>query len=189
MSSCSKVWTIEFRENKSSKADTVNAWKYEPDIYSVRNIAGKLSENKKNTFSIGLELTCNLDKRVKYINDNVIDTIVITYLPSGEKYTMTRSHETVVTYPSEKYIKKVLSFYDYERNIGRLFIPEEIDSILLSFNSLIMRGELTTRISLTVEFDSIAVLDSVPEEIHPVEIKMKRHVSTYHVPFFLVSDY
>ena len=177
--SCAKFITIEFIEKKSSESVFVNGWKLKPDLYSVRGIAGKMTQEQLNRFVLFMDAIKIKERDKTNIVDINFENISVILKPSNEIIPISLRYICCVSYSSLKYIEKAYEYdCDNQERLCPITIPEKIDTIVLKFDAVFYNGVLSKEARGSVIYDHIIVNDSTSIERIPVEIEMYRKVSS-----------
>lgn len=179
LGSCSYVWTYKFALKEDYEHSKLKGWILDPDIWNIERIKSGADSvlAKRQNFYVNLDFELPNKKHREDIYDLHIESINIKFYDLDTDTTL--SLKTSYFYGLSGYdeINKSFGFDpDSAKNSGRsnmptLFIPLEVDSVLLTFEVKLRQGTYFTyhEKDSKIENDSIALFDNV----EPIRVLME----------------
>jgi len=187
MSGCSRVWTREFILPEEQKKFSADGWEYQPRFIAYKNVGGERPWKPNEFSTTDFWVTCHTDKSDSTQYDMLIDTIHVEFVPSGQEFSLVFRSSQWLSYPSEDYLMKVFHFNCPDSTDGYLYIPEDIDTLMLDFDAVFRKGKLWSYRRGSVPYDTIIVPDTAASIRKPVQMMLIRHDDISHAPFFLIG--
>ncbi len=196
--SCSYIWTYNFLPDESYEQPDLKGWILTPDIENVVRVGrgedSLLARKQRFVFDLGFELPNK--KKVENLYDVTVEGASIRFFDLDIDKALSVSNSYYYSSPSDKEMNKSIDLVPadpaFKTKIGRrtLFIPLEVDSVLLSFDAVLKPGKYTKKISqgLKLIMDSIRVYENMKPLRVPVSMVLYKK-STKSGVIALIPDH
>lgn len=199
ISGCATKYGREFISDESSKKVEVDGWSFIPEIYAFKNIVyNEEPTNDKYFISLGLE-SPEIEK------DTIMGVILIPKI-AFFNFRDIKDEFNVIHNVLSEYLLSYCSFdyfdfefvckgeYDpkviYPPPDERLYIPREIDTLLMEFTIQFVKAKHKCFEDYGVLTDSFIIVEPLTvEKEELVTLKLIRKESKTKIPFFMVEKF